>query len=106
MRGCSGVARAFREEVRLAISLDRRPRGRVRGSRGLVGLGLCLVLLLSAPGAFADEYDSQRAGHPLRVAAYVLHPVGVVLDWLIFRPAHWVGSHEPFRTLSGHTDDH
>ena len=24
--------------------------------------------------------------------AYVLHPVGVALDVLIFRPAHWVGS--------------
>lgn len=51
-----------------------------------------------------DEYDSQEAGHPLRIAAYVLHPVGVIIDWVIFRPAWWVGSHEPFYTLFGRTD--
>jgi hypothetical protein len=26
----------------------------------------------------------------------------VILDLLIFRPAHWVGSHEPLATLFGH----
>jgi hypothetical protein len=31
----------------------------------------------------------------------VLHPVGVVFDWMLFRPAHWIGSHEPFRTIFG-----
>lgn len=51
-----------------------------------------------------DEYDSQQAGHPLRIAAYVLHPVGVIIDRLIFRPAWWIGSHEPFHTLFGRTD--
>jgi len=51
-----------------------------------------------------DEYDSKQAGHPLRIVAYVLHPVGVVIDWVIFRPAWWVGSHEPFTTLFGRTD--
>lgn len=51
-----------------------------------------------------EEYDSQDAGHPLRIAAYVLHPVGVIIDRLIFRPAWWIGSHEPFYTLFGRTD--
>ena len=51
-----------------------------------------------------DDYDSKQAGHPLRIAAYVLHPVGVIIDWVIFRPAWWVGSHEPFYTLFGRTD--
>jgi hypothetical protein len=51
-----------------------------------------------------DDYDSQSAGHPLRIAAYVLHPVGVIVDRLIFRPAWWIGSHEPFHTLFGRTD--
>jgi hypothetical protein len=51
-----------------------------------------------------DDYNSQSAGHPLRIAAYVLHPVGVIVDRLIFRPAWWIGSHEPFHTLFGRTD--
>jgi len=65
---------------------------------------LCLLVglaLLGAPAA-ADEYDARRAGHPLRVAAYVLHPIGVTLDYLLFRPAHWVGSLPVIRTLFGH----
>jgi len=62
-------------------------------------------MLAGAAPLHADEYDSQEAGHPVRILAYVLHPVGFLLDALIFRPAHWVGSHEPFRTLFGQRDD-
>jgi hypothetical protein len=58
----------------------------------------------AAPGGIWDDYDSKQAGHPLRIAAYVLHPVGVIIDRLIFRPAWWIGSHEPFHTLFGRTD--
>ncbi len=55
--------------------------------------------------AAADDHDPGRAGHPLRVLAYALHPVGVVLDWLVMRPAHWLGDHEPVQTLVGHTGE-
>jgi hypothetical protein len=60
------------------------------------------ALLVSAVPAAADEYDPRRTGHPLRILAYVLHPVGVAFDYLVFRPAHWVGHHEPLRTIFGH----
>ncbi len=56
---------------------------------------------LATPMA-ADEYDARRAGHPLRVLAYALHPVGVALDWLIFRPAHWAGSQPAMSYIFGH----
>ena len=72
---------------------------RLRGA--LAGLALSATVLAGSPAA-ADEYEPRRAGHPLRVIAYVLHPVGVVLDYAIFRPAHWMGHHEPFATLFGH----
>jgi hypothetical protein len=74
--------------------------------RCLMGV-MAVLLLATAPAvASADEYDEQRAGHPLRTAAYILHPVGVLIDTLIFRPAHWLGSHEPLSTIFGHeTDD-
>jgi hypothetical protein len=28
--------------------------------------------------------------------------VGVAIDYLIMRPAHWIGMHEPIATLVGH----
>jgi hypothetical protein len=62
---------------------------------------LALVALCSAT-ARADTYDPQKAGHPVRIAAYIVHPVGVMLDLLIFRPAHWVGSLPVVDKLFGH----
>jgi hypothetical protein len=66
-------------------------------------LTTALTIWVAASAAVAAEqtYDSRRAGHPLRVAAYALHPFGVILDWLIFRPAWYVGGVEPIRTLVG-----
>lgn len=72
-------------------------------SAGLVCATSAVLLLAGAP-AGADEYEPSNAGHPLRIAAYIVHPVGVVYDYLLLRPAYWVGSHDPFRTLFGRTD--
>jgi len=47
----------------------------------------------------ALEYDDTQS-HPLRVAAYLLHPVGVAAEWLIFRPLYFVFSSAP--TIFGH----
>jgi len=52
----------------------------------------------------APQYDPREAGHPLRIAAYILHPAGVIVDYLILRPAYYVGRIEPFRTLFGVTN--
>ena len=68
-------------------------------------LVLGLVLAVGAVRASADDYDSSEAGNPLRILAYVLHPVGVVLDVLIFRPAHWLGSQPVIAQLVGHDSD-
>jgi hypothetical protein len=70
---------------------------------------LCLVagaglLLTNSASAESGEYKPDEAGHPLRILAYVVHPVGVTFDYLILRPAFWVGSHDPFKTLFGRTD--
>lgn len=71
--------------------------------RGLMVLAVALCLH-AAPAWSAAKYDPAEAGQPVRVVAYVVHPVGVVLDYLILRPAYWIGSYEPFRTLFGRTD--
>jgi len=64
---------------------------------------LAASAVLAAPAA-ADEFDSKRSGHPLRILAYMAHPFGVILNTLVFRPAHWAVMHEPMKTLFGHTD--
>ena len=71
--------------------------------RGLAGL-VCALLMAIAMPASADDYDAEKAGHPLRIVAYVLHPVGVAIDYLLLRPAHWLVSHEPMKTVFGHED--
>jgi hypothetical protein len=73
-----------------------------RRSRSIAAAALVAAGLAWASPAAADEYDAQRAGHPLRIIAYVLHPIGVAFDYLLFRPAHWVGHQEPFKTVFGH----
>ena len=75
-----------------------------RGFRSLAAALTVAVALTIALPALADDYDDQYSGHPLRIVAYVVHPIGVILDYLIFRPFHWVGSHEPFSTLFGHEE--
>jgi hypothetical protein len=65
------------------------------------GVILIVALLLVPVGARSADYDPHRAGHPIRIAAYVLHPVGMLLDYMIFRPAWWLGQHEPIGTIFG-----
>ena len=92
-----------------AIDAGRSSR-RAVGSRrrgGLPGLlmaALCALTLASASPTLADDYDSDSAGHPLRIVAYVLHPFGVAIEYLILRPAHWIASQEPMKTVFGHED--
>jgi hypothetical protein len=76
-----------------------------RRSRSILAAALVAAGLAWSVPAAADEYDAKRAGHPLRIIAYVLHPIGVAFDYLLFRPAHWVGHQQPFRTVFGHRDE-
>lgn len=64
-------------------------------------VALAVVIAVAPLVGQAAEYESRRAGHPLRIAAYALHPVGVLVDVLILRPAWWVGGLEPVRALVG-----
>jgi hypothetical protein len=70
----------------------------------LVWIAFALAAIPAGAGTSSKDYNSKEAGHPLRIAAYLLHPVGVVIDTLILRPASWLGSHEPIKTLVGNTD--
>jgi hypothetical protein len=73
--------------------------------RSIAALSLVALLALSG-SAWAipqDEYDDSQT-YPLRIAAYLLHPVGVGLEYLLFRPFHWIVSHdEKSEMIWGHT---
>jgi hypothetical protein len=80
---------------------------RRRAVYGAYALALALAgTALTPASASAEEpqYDPQKAGHPLRIAAYILHPVGVIIDYTILRPAYYIGRYEPFRTIFGVTN--
>jgi hypothetical protein len=78
---------------------------RRRRAGWLLGLAVLALLVSARPvHATTEVYDPKRAGNPVRIAAYIMHPVGVLIDYVIMRPAWWIGSHEPFRTIFGRTD--
>ena len=84
----------------MKVWVHRSTRGSGRRGSGMKGrmrrfIAICCcsaALAAVALPAAADRYDPQEAGHPARV----------VLDLLIFRPMHWIGSREPLATLFGH----
>ena len=64
---------------------------------------IALVLTCSAGPAAAvpDDYDDSQS-HPLRVAAYLVYPVGFTAEWLIFRPFHYLVSRPYLDQFFGH----
>lgn len=52
------------------------------------------------PGYY-DGYDDSQA-HPLRIAAYALHPVGYAVEWLLTRPIHALVSQPELAPVFGH----
>jgi hypothetical protein len=81
------------------------PRRRLRrASRVLALLALLALGPLDPAIGRADDHEPREGAHPVRIAAYVLHPIGVILDWVLVRPAHWLVEREPFRTLFGHEE--
>ena len=85
--------------------IRKQPSRWSRTRRVLLASLVASLLLGGSTPALADDYDSTEAGHPVRIAAYVLHPIGVLIDYLLLRPAHWIVSHEPLRTVFGHEGD-
>ena len=64
---------------------------------------LAMVLSWTARPAAAvpDDYDETQS-HPLRVAAYLIYPVGYAAEWLIFRPFHYLVSRPALEPVFGH----
>ena len=71
--------------------------------RLIAALVVTMVVTFSAAPLLAvpDDYDDMQS-HPLRVAAYLVYPVGFTLEWLIFRPFHYVVSRPYLEPVFGH----
>lgn len=71
--------------------------------RLMVASLLAMVLALTAGRAAAvpDEYDDTQS-HPLRVAAYLIYPIGFTAEWLILRPFHYIVSRPYLEPVFGH----
>lgn len=62
---------------------------------GAFGLIVGLWMTFSPVRALAgDEYDDSQS-HPLRVMAYLMHPAGIAMEWMLARPFHWLVSATP-----------
>ena len=66
-----------------------------------VALAIVLASWSGTALAVEDEYDDSQS-HPLRVAAYLVYPVGFTAEWLIFRPLHYIVSQPFLENVFGH----
>ena len=74
--------------------------------KALCGLGLGVALMIAVVGAPAsaeahDAYDDSES-NPLRLVAYLLHPVGFATEWLAMRPIHFLVSQPQLERVFGH----
>ena len=71
-------------------------------TRFLLSVALATTLIGAPVTARAhDAYDDSES-HPLRLAAYAVHPVGFALEWLLMRPIHFVVSNPGLDRVFGH----
>lgn len=71
--------------------------------RIVLALGVVGCLGLMPTGALAhDAYDDSQS-HPLRIAAYLVNPIGFAVEWLVTRPFHFMVSQPQLEPVFGHT---
>lgn len=69
---------------------------------GIAAILVCAFLMLAATPAFSHDYDRNDSDYWLRIAAYVVYPVGYALEWGVTRPIHWVVSRPGLNHVFGH----
>jgi outer membrane protein OmpA-like peptidoglycan-associated protein len=57
----------------------------------VIALSICLTAAPRFSFAAPDEYDESQA-NPFRITAYLIHPFGVMTEWLFLRPFHYLVS--------------
>jgi hypothetical protein len=75
--------------------------------RKLIVLMAAMVVLGGTGRVFAaehfgaDAYDDSQS-NPLRIAAYLIHPIGYTLEWLVTRPFHELVAQPDLEPIFGH----
>jgi len=69
---------------------------------GLLAVLLAAMVLAIARPAAAHDYDRGNSDHPLRLIAYSLYPIGIGLEYGVFRLVHLGVSQPHARILFGH----
>ena len=64
-------------------------------------IALALVAAVAGAARAHDAYDDSQS-HPLRLASYILHPVGWTAEWLVTRPIHFLVSQPQLEPIFGH----
>ena len=75
---------------------------------------IALTLVVTAPAVRAEQPNPEEIGdtgryedafsHPLRIAYYLLYPIGFTAEWLIMRPLHYVVSRPYLSRVFGYTE--
>ena len=75
----------------------------MKASRFLIGALLCSLAFAARPALAAwDDYEDSQS-HPLRIAAYLMYPIGWLTEWTVMRPFHFmVSATEPQEAFFGH----
>lgn len=75
----------------------------MRAMKKLLVIALLAGALMLAPGsASAHEYDRDDTDYPLRIVAYVLHPIGMAVEYAVLRPIHYLVSMPTSSIVFGH----
>ena len=64
-------------------------------------IAFALVAAVSGVARAHDAYDDSQS-NPLRLVAYLLHPVGWTAEWLVARPIHFLVSQPQLEPIFGH----
>ena len=75
----------------------------MKASRFFVGALLCALAFAARPALAAwDDYEDGQS-NPLRIAAYLMYPIGWLTEWTVMRPFHFiVSATEPQEAFFGH----
>jgi hypothetical protein len=68
----------------------------------ILALVFSACFMMMSTFSFGHSYDRYDDGHPLRLIAYVLHPVGIAVEYAIERPIHHLVSLPYCNVIFGH----
>lgn len=69
--------------------------------KALIALLSMAMLAVAAP-SMAHRYQRNTNDNPFRLIGYIVHPVGLALEYAVMRPIHWAVSQHDTDVIFGH----